>query len=157
VLEVIPGIPITGIPIICADRESAARCHRRFWRETCQQLCTTHLCSDQYCLARSLEIRGPGLSICLHDIGHAWQALALAARSLGSESGQPGGPIVSPEGPHPWRTPQTRHSASQSPGANRPVPGAPLHPNEMPAAPRAAAQPSSPWRNHNFLSGGVCI
>ncbi len=39
--------------------------HRRFWQETRQQLYSAHFRSDQYCLARSLEIQGPGISVLL--------------------------------------------------------------------------------------------
>ena len=36
-----------------------------FGQETCRHLCAAHFRSDQHCLARSLEIRGPGLSVLL--------------------------------------------------------------------------------------------
>jgi len=56
-------------------------------RKTCRHLRPTGVRSDQHCLARKPgnTKTGPIATACT-DIGHAWQSLALAARSLGCES-----------------------------------------------------------------------
>ena len=59
--------------------------HRRFSTATPGFFRSTHFCFDQYCLARSVEIWESSVPYCLHDLGHAWQALTLSARAIGCE------------------------------------------------------------------------
>jgi len=56
-----------------------------FWHETYQQLCPLIFVLTSIAWREAWKYRDRAYRYCLHDIGHAWQALTLAARSLGSE------------------------------------------------------------------------